>query len=85
MLATDEAVSVRQLDALAASQTERMGADAGGPRTLSATEREAAREIPHRLENRRLSGWGFVSTKASANQGAQVTMVRKAFHDTAKQ
>jgi Peptidase family M28 len=84
MLATDEAVSVRQLDALAASQAERMGTDAGGPRTLSATEREAAREIPRRLESRRLAGWGFVSTKASANQGAQVAMVRKALHDTAE-
>jgi Peptidase family M28 len=84
MLAADEAVYVRQLDALTALQAERMGVDAGGQRILSPTEREAAHLIPHRLEDRRLSGWGYVSTKAPANQAAQVAMVRKALHDTAE-
>jgi hypothetical protein len=84
MLSADEAVYIRQLDALAALQAERMGVDAGGQRTLSPTEREAAHLVPQRLEDRRLSGWGFVSTKVPATQTAQVAMVRKALRDTAE-
>jgi hypothetical protein len=84
MVAADEVVYLHQLDALTALRAERMGVDAGGQRTLSPTEREAAQLIPHRLEDRRLSGWGFVSAKAPASQEAQVAMVRKALQDAAE-
>jgi hypothetical protein len=81
MLSTDESVYIRQLDALAASHAEQIGVDAGGPRTLSPAEREAAHLIPRRVEDRRLSGWSFVSAKARADQAAQVAIVRNALHD----
>jgi hypothetical protein len=84
MLSADEAISLRQLDALAALRAARMGVDVRGPRTLSPAEREAAQLIPHRVEDRPLAGWSFVSAKAPADEAVQVSMVKNALHDGAE-
>ena len=84
MLIADEQLYIYQLKRLAVLRSERLGVGAGGQRTLTPTESGPAYLIPRRLEDRQLLGWGFVSTKAPADQAAQVAIVRKTLDDAAE-